>query len=73
MHGEQRLFEGAPEAAIIGAHYVAGEGWALRLQIRRQFQDWTDARTEEYERLTTDELVEVLDSSLGTLRAALGF
>jgi hypothetical protein len=70
---QERLFIGAVEAAIISANYVAGEGWLLRLQIRRQFEDWADARTEVYERLTTDELVEVLDVSLGTFRSALGY
>lgn len=73
MEGEQQLFVGAVEAAIISAQFVLGEGWLLRLQLRRQFEDWADARTEVYERLSTDELVEVLDVSLGTFRAALGY
>lgn len=70
---QEQLFTGAVEAAIISAQFHLGEGWTLRLQLRRQFEDWADARTEVYDRLTTDELVEVLDVSLGTLRAALGF
>ena len=70
---QQPLFVGAVEAAIISAHYVLGEGWVARLQIRRQYEDWADARTESYERLTTDELVEVLDVSLGSFRTALGY
>lgn len=73
MDGEQKLFSGAPEAAIISAQFVLGEGWRLRLQIRRQFEDWTDCRSEEYDRLTTDELVDCLDASLGVLRSSLGF
>lgn len=67
------LFIGAVEAAIISAHYVLGEGWVLRLQIRRQYEEWADCRTEVYDRLSTDELVEVLDASLGSFRTALGY
>lgn len=73
MEDQGRLFDGAVEAAIISAHYRLGEGWVLRLQIRRQFEDWADCRTEEYDRLTTDELVDTLDASLGLLRTALGY
>jgi hypothetical protein len=73
MDGEQQLFEGAVEACVIQAHFVLGEGWSLRLQLRRQFEDWAAARTETYERLSTDELVEVLDVSLVTFRASLGY
>lgn len=69
---QEQLFTGAVEAAIISAQYILGEGWTLRLQLRRQFQDWTDARTEVFERLSTDELVDTLDASLGTLRVELG-
>lgn len=72
MGSQEKLFTGAVEACIIDAHFVLGEGWVLRLCLRRQFEDWADSRTEVYECLSTDELVEVLDSSLGTVAAALG-
>lgn len=72
MDQERLPFDGAVEAVIIGAHFVLGEGWTLRLQLRRQFEEWGDARTELYDHLTTDELVDVLDVSLGTVRAHLG-
>lgn len=72
MDGEQQLFEGSVEAVIIGATWVPGEGWQLRLQVRRQFQDWQDARTELYDHLSTPELVDVLDASLGAVRLELG-
>lgn len=71
MEDQGKLFFGAVEAAIMGAHFTLGEGWTLRLQIRRQFEDWGDARTEVYERLTTDELVDVLDVALGLMANAL--
>jgi len=64
---------GAVEAAIIQAHFILGEGWTLRLTLRRQFEDWSDCRTELFDHLTTDELVDVLEASLGTVRAALGY
>jgi hypothetical protein len=70
---QQHLFVGALEAAILSAQFHAGQGWTLRLQLRRQYEDWSDARTETYEQLSTDELVDVLDVSLGVFRAALGF
>lgn len=73
MDGQQPLFLGAVEAAIWSSHYVLGEGWTLRLQIRRQFEDWADCRTEVYDHLTTDELLEVLDVSLGVFTTALGY
>ena len=73
MQGEQRLFDGAVEAAIISAQYHLGDGWTLRLQLRRQFEDWADARTEVYDRLTTDELVDTLDVCLGSFRSSLGY
>jgi len=71
MEQDKLDFMGAVEAAIMGAHFHLGEGWTLRLQIRRQFEDWGDARTEVYERLTTDELVDILDVALGHMTAAL--
>jgi hypothetical protein len=73
MDGEQQLFSGAVEAAIISAQFHLGEGWTLRLQLRRQFEDWADARTELYDRLSTDELVDTLDAALGTVRVELGY
>jgi hypothetical protein len=72
MEDQQQLFTGAVESALLQATYRPGEGWACTLKSRRQFQDWGDARTESYERLTTDELLEVLDVSLATLTVALG-
>jgi hypothetical protein len=69
---EQRLFEGAPEAVILSCHYTMGEGWTARLQIRRQFEDWADARTEVYDRLTTQELADALDALSASIYAGLG-
>jgi hypothetical protein len=70
---QEPLFIGAVEAAVISAHYVLGEGWVCRLQLRRQYEQWEDARSESYDRLSTDELLEVLDITLGTFRTALGY
>lgn len=72
MDGEQRLFEGAPEAVILGAHWFPGEGWRLRVRLRRQYEDWMDARTTDYERLTTPELLDVLDVELAVIRTEMG-
>jgi hypothetical protein len=73
VEGQEQLFIGAVEACILSAQFHLGEGWTLRLQIRRQFEDWADCRTEVYDHLTTDELVDVLDVSLGTVKATLGY
>lgn len=53
---DQQLFTGAPEALIISGHFVPGEGWVARLQIRRQYERWEDSRSESYDHLSTDEL-----------------
>ena len=70
---QQPLFLGSVEAAIISANYTLGDGWKVRLQIRRQYEHWEDCRTEVYDHLTTDEMVDVLDVSLGSFRTALGY
>jgi len=72
MEDQQRLFEGAPEACIVGAHWVPGEGWRLRVQLRRQFEDWADCRETHYERLTTPELLDVLDLEVAAVRREMG-
>lgn len=69
---EQQLFVGAPEAFIISGHYVMGEGWICRLQIRRQYERWEDSRSESYDRLTTSEMEAVLEGLTASLWASLG-
>ena len=61
MH-QLRMFRLAPEALTINAHHVGGEGWFLKIQMRRADETWAEAYTEQYERLTTHELVDVLDA-----------
>lgn len=64
---EQRLFEGALEGFVLSGHFVPGEGWFCRLQMRRQYEQWEDSRSESYDHLSTDELglsVEALSASL---------
>lgn len=72
MEHQEQLFVGAVEAAILQAVFKPGEGWCSTLIVRRQFEEWADCRREVYEHLTTDELFDVLDVSLGSLRAQLG-
>lgn len=72
MDGQQALFTGAPEACIVGAHWVDGEGWRCRVQLRRAYETWEDARETHYERLTTPELLDVLDVELASLRVEMG-
>lgn len=69
---EQQLFTGAPEAFIVSGHYVLGEGWICRLQIRRQYEQWEDSRSETYDRLSTDELGQVLEAATARLWTVLG-
>lgn len=72
MEEQERLFDGAPEAVILGAQWWPGEGWRLRVRLRRQFEDWMDARTTDYEHLTTPELLDVLDVELAVIRVEMG-
>jgi len=61
-----RLLPGAPEGVTVSAYCIAGEGWRLKISVRRQFQTWHEASTGAYERLTTDELVDVIEAELVT-------
>ena len=63
--GQDRLLVGAPEAVHVAATYVVGTGWFVHLGLRRQFQPWAEATRSTYERLTTEELVQVLEAELG--------
>lgn len=72
MEGQEPLFIGAPEACIVGAHWVDGEGWRCRVQLRRQYEEWSDCRETSYERLSTAELFDVLDVELAALRSEVG-
>lgn len=72
MEDQQKLFEGAPEAMIVGAQWFPGDGWHLRVRLRRQYEDWMDARTVDYDRLTTPELMDVLDIELAAIRVEMG-
>ena len=60
-----RLLKGAPESVQVAAQYVAGHGWCCSIGVRRQFQSWAEASRGEYEYLTTEELVDVLNAALG--------
>jgi hypothetical protein len=67
--GQERLFRLAPEAVAVNGYYVHREGWTLVVAVRRGDEDWSRAHRERYDRLSTDELLQVLDSDL---TAALG-
>jgi len=62
----QRLLAGAPEAATVQATYVIGLGWHVRVIVRRQFQEWGQAAREDYEGLSTEECVQVIEDALTT-------
>lgn len=61
----ERLISGAPEAVHVAATYVVGRGWYVHLGVRRQFEPWAEATRSTYERLTTEELVQVVEDELG--------
>jgi hypothetical protein len=57
---EQRLFRLAYEAIALTANYRPGEGWRLTVTARRQDESWSEAQQVVYDRLTTDELADVI-------------
>lgn len=69
---EQQLFTGAPEAFILSAHWVPGEGWTARLRIRRQYEAWESTGEESYDHLTTSELATALEAMSASLWSGLG-
>jgi hypothetical protein len=50
----------------VSATYVVGMGWDLTISIRRQFQTWAESSRGQYERLTTPEMVTVIDAALSS-------
>jgi len=59
-----RLAVGEVEAISVQATYVAGLGWSLQINARRQFQNWAQASHGSYDRLTTPEMVCTIDAAL---------
>lgn len=62
-NGSSRL-PGEVESVSVLATYVAGLGWDLTINARRQFQTWSEAAHGRYERLTTAEMVTTIDAAL---------
>lgn len=60
---QPQLFKLAVEAFAVSAHYEPGEGWCLHLSSRRQGETWQQAYNVRYERMTTDELELLLEST----------
>jgi len=61
---QERLFRLAVDAVTIQANHDAGEGWRLVVITKRQDEQWADAVRSEYSRLSTEELLDVIDSEL---------
>jgi len=61
-----QVLPGEPEAVSVQATYVVGLGWDLTISIRRQFQTWAESSRGQYERLTTPEMVTVVDAALSS-------
>lgn len=66
MH-EPRLFRLAPEAVTVAAIHYPGQGWYLRVCVRRQDETWAEAPKEQYERLSTPELADAVECTLQTM------
>lgn len=60
-----RLFRLAPESIAVQAFHVPGEGWRLRVLVRRQGESFEEAHDVSYDRLTTEELLDVISADLG--------
>lgn len=61
---DERLFRLAHEAVAVTATYVWARGWTLRIGARRQGESWDTSWHEDYELLTTEELLQVLEAEL---------
>ena len=64
MDGQERLFRLAHEAVSVSAHFIKGEGWSVRICMRRGDETWEQARRSDYSHLNTEELVTVIDTEL---------
>jgi len=61
---QPRMFRLAVDAIDVSAFYEHRIGWHLCVRTRRADESWGDVQPELYERLTTDELVDVIEASL---------
>lgn len=63
---QMRLFRLAPEVVSCHATFVGGEGWRLRIVVRRQDESFGDAYVCDYSHLSTAELLDVISAEAGT-------
>ena len=61
---QERLFELAVEAGTIALAFRPGEGWYLRVAMRRGGQEWSEVDGRTYWGLSTPEMVDVIDAEL---------
>lgn len=54
----------AVDAIDVNAHYEHGAGWHLCIRTRRGDELWTDVDPDLYDRLTTEELADVIECVL---------
>ena len=64
---QDRLFHLAYDAVTVTAVHQLGKGWRLSVSGRRQLEDWSEGHKAVYEYLTTQELVDTMEASLGSL------
>jgi hypothetical protein len=57
-----RMFRLAPAALHLQATFVPGEGWSLRVGMRRQDESWAEAYQAHYDHLSSEELADVICS-----------
>ncbi len=55
------------EALSINAYHVLSQGWKLRVTARYAGQSFAEGYSEDYRGLTTDEMLEVIDSEVSRL------
>ena len=59
-----RMFRLAIDALDISAFYEHRIGWHLSIRMRRGDESWGDVQPELYDRLSTDELADVIATSV---------
>ena len=63
---QQRLFVLAVEAIALTAVFVPGQGWSVKIGMRRQAESWGAEPWTEYSHMTTAEMLDTIEGHLAS-------